>query len=184
MFLKIFTSLYFQTTKKSNSLHELEDLNEQKLLHNSHRTLLITLHQLQINGMLFIPSKIIRRPYTIIRRIQDALLYDFYIKTNSYLTFKKVVRFRRTLSVHQHIYISITLFAKMRNLCNLVINLFAIQKQLNSSLIPKRYRVLCIKLFLKFGLLFSHQQFQSQTKQQLLIIYAKLQQYGCGKCPT
>ena len=49
----------------------------------------------------------------------------FYIKTNSYLTFKKVVRFRGTLSVHQHIYISITLFAKMRNLCNLVINLFA-----------------------------------------------------------
>ena len=35
MFLKIFTSLYFQKTKKSNSLHEWADLNEQKLLHNS-----------------------------------------------------------------------------------------------------------------------------------------------------
>ena len=75
--------------------------------------------------MLFIPSTIIRRPYTMITRIKDALLYNFYIQTNSYLTFKKVVRFRRTLSVHQHIYISITLFAKMRNLCNLVFNLFA-----------------------------------------------------------
>ena len=97
----------------------------------SHGTLLITLQQLQINGMLFnnliLPTIIFR-----IFRIWDVLPKDFYIKTNSYLTCKKVVvRFcqspvlTKLVLVDVFLYISITLFAKLRNLCNLVINRFA-----------------------------------------------------------